>query len=681
MVRFPLRPLASAAALLVPVAIALAHVLRPPPPSAPSRPRDLLVITLDTTRRDYLGCYGRTPSPTPALDAFAAGAIRFDQAFTTAPITLPAHSSLFTGLYPTRHGVRYNSGFRLPDEAVTLAELLRDAGYATAASVGSFVLDPIFGLAQGFERYRAPDRELSRPDAPAAEAERPAAPIVDEVLAEFAAAAAAGPDRRPLFCWAHFYDPHLPYAPQRPPLLAPDVAADRRLSEKAYYEQELRELDEQLGRLFRGLEAQGVLEQLVVVVTADHGESLHDAHEAAHGFFLFDPTVQVPLLLRHPELAPGVRTTPISHIDLLPTLLPLLAIGAAGAPLDGLDLTPWLADETLAPPERALLLESQYGWLNFGWAPQFGALQDEWKYLRSAREELFDRATDPRERENRFAPDDRRATALRRRVDDYLARVSDWSSISGALSDEDRRRLESLGYAADGGAAGAFPTDWSELPDLYARLPSYERMHETLADALPKGLDAAIAALRGILVDEPRSAPMHWRLGTLLMAKGPESFAEAEAELAQAVVLDPGSARLQLELARCAEARAKLLREQASRARAAGELAEARGHAATERKTAALAEAALARALEIDPRYPDALALLQRRLAARVDRQLQQGEPAAKVVALLGELDAVLGRLIDVLPAGSPAAAAAAADRARVAAMIAKQRERGAGGT
>ena len=183
--------------------------------------RDVLLITLDTTRRDYLGCYGRTPSRTLAIDDVAKHAVRFDDASTTVPITLAAHSSLFTGLYPTNHGVHYNYGYELPAPARTLAEILKESGWSTRAAVAAFVLDPIFGIAQGFERYRAPPRSVSRPGAPAPEEVLPAHVIVDRVLEDLAELAPGGdapgsdapgsdapdsdaPDsgRKPSFYWA-----------------------------------------------------------------------------------------------------------------------------------------------------------------------------------------------------------------------------------------------------------------------------------------------------------------------------------------------------------------------------------------------------------------------------------------------------------------------------------------------
>ncbi|MBM4015732.1 MAG: sulfatase, partial [Planctomycetes bacterium] len=513
-------------------ALALVAAQETAPAAPPPRiRRDVLVLTLDTTRRDYLGCYGREPSRTLVLDYLAARSVVFADAITTVPVTLPAHASLFTGLYPTTHGVRYNSGFRLPDEARTLAEMLRDAGYATRAEVAAFVLDPLFGLAQGFDRYRAPPRELSKPGQPAKEGELPAATIVDRVLQDVDELVPGGgpPDgvRKPFFVWAHFYDPHLPYAPKRPPQLTPEQAADPVVLQKALYEQELAELDTELGRLFRGLADKKVMDQLVVVIAADHGESLGDSIEQAHGFFLFDTTVKVPLILRHPALPPQQVDLPVSLIDVAPTLLTTLGIDHGAETFDGIDLVPWLADPGLAPPERALQIETLYAWLNFGWAPQFGCCQGPLKYLRSTREELYDRAADPTESVNLFVPGEARAQGLARRVADHLAQARPLARATATLSEAEKRQLEALGYATGGGTGVELPDDWTQLPDPYLKIAAYEQMNAALAAAAQQGVEATLVALRAAIAADPASAPLHEQLGLFALAGGPTHVAEA----------------------------------------------------------------------------------------------------------------------------------------------------------
>ncbi len=656
--------MASSAAL----AIALAVAQQPP-----ARPkivhRDVLLVTLDTTRRDYLGCYGREPSRTLNLDYLAKRALLFEDAVATVPLTLPSHASLMTGLYPTSHGVRYNYGFKLPDEARSLAEVLRDAGYATRADVASFVLDPVFGLDQGFDRYRAPLRAVARPDGSSFDS-LPAATIVDRVLEDIGELAPKGgpPDgvRKPFFVWAHFYDAHVPYQPKRPPRLEPAVAQDRVLATKAYYEACLGDIDAELGRLFRELAARKVMDELVVVVTADHGESLGDAIEQAHGFFLYDPTMRVPLIVRHPELPAATVALPVSLIDVAPTLVSLLGLERGAEPRDGLDLAPWLVDPSREAPDRALMIESLDVWLNFGWAPHFGCTKGPIKYLASAREELYDRAADPSESKNLFVAGDPRAAGLRRFVDAYLAKASPLASARTAMSEVDRSRLEALGYAADGGASAELPADWASLPDAIVRFPSYERMNAAFQSVATQGIEPALAEARAALAEESGSVALREQIALLLASAGPARRAEAAAEFDAALALDGRRPRCWYGRAKCAQQEAEAQHALAKLCRDQGDAAGARPHGEAERRELDLAETALRRALECDPRYPDALSLLARLVTLRGDRAVQRKEKE-KAAAAYAEVDALLVRLLEAIPASAPEWANASAQRLRMA--------------
>jgi len=664
-------------------ALAGAAPQQEPPVRPGSARRDLLVITLDTTRRDYLGCYGREPSRTLVLDYLAKRSVVFEDAVTTVPVTLPAHASLFTGSWPTTHGVRYNSGFKLPDEARTLAEILRDAGYATRADVAAFVLDPTFGLAQGFDRYRAPPRERSRPGRAAKEGELPAATIVDRVLEDVSELAPRGgpPDgsRKPFFVWAHFYDPHHPYTPKKPPQVTAEVAADPVLANKALYEQELFELDAEIGRLFRELATRKVMDELVVLVAADHGEGLGDAYEQAHGFFLFDPTVRVPLILRHSALPATTVKAPVSLVDVAPTLLRLLGVDVAAEKFDGIDLLPWIAEPDREPPDRALQLETMYAWLNFGWAPQFGCTHGPLKYLRSTREELYDRAADPSESRNLFAPGDPRAVALARRVDDHLANAQPLARATAAISEDERRRLEALGYAAGGGSGVALPDDWTKLPDPYQKIAAYERMNAAIGLAAQQGIDAAVATLRAAAAEDPGSAPLHEQIGLMLLGAQPPRHAEAAAAFDAALKIDGRRAYAWFGRAQCAEAAAEEAHAQAAAARKTGGPRAARPFVDVERKSGELAEASLRQALDCDARYPDALDLLSRLLLLRGEQLLSRGDKEA-ATALLREAGDLVVRLQGAVPANSPDWADAATRGLRVKQQLATATAAGGGG-
>lgn len=248
-------------------------------------PRNVLLISIDTLRADRLGSYGYASAQTPVMDALAARGIRFAQATTVAPLTLPAHTSLLTGTFPTFHGVRDNGQFYVGEEQVTLAEVLRTRGYRTAGFVGAFVLDRRWGIAQGFDTY-IDEFDLSKYQLAAGidAAQRPANEVVDRAIAWL-----GQESDQPFFAWVHLYDPHAPYA-------APEAFASRfpRTMQGAY-DAEVAFIDAEVGRLLDALGNQRG--RTLTVIVGDHGESLGEHQEQQHGFFVYDAVTQVPLLI------------------------------------------------------------------------------------------------------------------------------------------------------------------------------------------------------------------------------------------------------------------------------------------------------------------------------------------------------------------------------------------------
>ena len=260
-----------------------------------SRP-NVLLVTIDTLRADHLGCYGFRPARTPNIDRLAAEGVRCDNAVSAAPITMPAHSSILTGLYPPAHGVRDNGAYALGDDVVTLPERLAPQGYATQAFVSAVVLSRRYNLTQGFESY---DDDLWAEDEPKLFMirDRPAARTADRVLA-WLDKWEATPSRRPFFTWVHFFDPHQPYEPS-----APDAAGAA-----SPYDGEITSADRGVGRIVEALRSKGLLDDTLVVLTADHGESLGEHQEKTHAIFIYDATVHVPLVWRYPQALPrGAR--------------------------------------------------------------------------------------------------------------------------------------------------------------------------------------------------------------------------------------------------------------------------------------------------------------------------------------------------------------------------------------
>ena len=402
-------------------------------------------MTLDTVRADALGSYGGPAWTTPTLDRLAREGVRFEQARTVAPITLPAHASLLTGKFPFEHGVRDNGTFVLADGANTLAERLAHAGYSTGAVVGSFVLDSSFGLAQGFEQYvDVPRRQIGTVGP---QDERPAKEVVDEALRFLRGA----PRRSPFFLWVHFYDAHWPYSPpaevmrELPAEASPERAASADEARRRRYLGEVAAVDREIARLLEAVDRLGRGPVLLAVV-ADHGEGLGEHGEDAHSFLLYDSTLRIPLLLHHPSLPHGlVVREPVSIVDVAPTLLALLGLPAEG--MSGIDLSPLLAGERTSA-ERPIYVETGATWFSYRWSPLYALVELPWKVIVGPEPELYNLADDPAEHRNVV---DAHPEILQRarRVLEGLARKTA-PSQRRQLTEAQRDALVALGYGAGG---------------------------------------------------------------------------------------------------------------------------------------------------------------------------------------------------------------------------------------
>jgi choline-sulfatase len=402
---------------------------------------DILLLTLDTTRFDALGAFAGGAARSPRLDALAAESLRFDQAVTTAPYTGPSHASMLTGLLPPEHGLRDFLGHALSPEALTLAELLARRGYVTGAFVSAYVLDPRFGLDQGFEVYSSPGlREGAR------YSERRAAETVNAALSWLGERATS----RPFFAWVHLYDPHAPYAPPQSHRTALPSDATRIERQRALYRDEVGYMDLMIGHLLDGLDDLGRLEELVVVTVADHGEVIgeYGRPPGTHSPILYDLTLRVPLLVRAPgRVSPGVESRQVSVVDIFSTILELASApvpeGIAGRSLLAIEGPRAAYSETLyeyfpklAKPGQELVSVRLEGW----------------KLIEGPdRSELYDLRRDPRELRDVSSDHPDKLSELHEALAAVRVR---WSG--GAIShpidlDPDERddhveRLRSLGY-------------------------------------------------------------------------------------------------------------------------------------------------------------------------------------------------------------------------------------------
>ena len=390
-------------------------------------PRGLVIVTLDTTRADRLSPYGFMNVSLPHLERLAREGVVFDRATSVAPLTLPAHTSLFTGLLPPHHGVGDNADAELADAQTTLAEVLSAQGFRTAAFVGSVVLDPDRGLKQGFEEYASVGaNDRAQPLA----GQRPANEVVSDAIRWLDT---VGESR--FFLWVHLYDPHRPYDPPEP---------HRSLYGHNLYVGEIAFADAEIGRLLSAVNQKGMLDRSVILVAGDHGESLGDHGERDHGIFIYESVLRVPLIVRAPRMAPSRVAEVVRLTDVMPTVLELL--GVPSPPTDGVSVV-----DLMTGRRRDLKLEAYSESLypeRLGLSPLRALREDRFKLIVAPRPELYDLFDDPFEQRNIY--DDRRALAetMAARVAAIAkGRGSDPAARTVATPDV-QARLASLGYVA-----------------------------------------------------------------------------------------------------------------------------------------------------------------------------------------------------------------------------------------
>jgi arylsulfatase A-like enzyme len=405
-------------------------------------PLGVVVITLDTTRADRLSAYGFLDASMPALERLARDGVVFDQASSVAPLTLPAHASLFTGLFPPGHGVHDNAGQALSASHTTLAEILQARSFRTGAFVGSAVLSADRGLTQGFDSYRS-ERSLDHHATDTRQ--RRADDVVDDALRWL-----DDIGRARFLLWVHLYDPHRPYEPPEP---YRSLYTDPYMGEIAF-------ADAQIGRVLTALDQHALLENTIVVVAGDHGESLGEHGERDHGIFVYESTLRVPLIIRVPGGPRGRIGEVVRLIDVMPTLLDLLSV--SGPSMDGVSLAGLMDGR-----DRQLGLEAYSESLypqRFGWSPLRALREGRFKVIEAPRPELYDLERDPFETRNLY--DERRplAEALMRRLALLTHRDGSADLPGGAvLPAHVKERLAALGYAAGGSTATARVR--TDLPD------------------------------------------------------------------------------------------------------------------------------------------------------------------------------------------------------------------------
>ncbi len=465
--------------------------------------RSGVLITMDTTNVSAIDCYGNDRGITPNLQRLAAECVVYENARTVAPVTLPAHTSMLTGLYPMRHTVRDNSLDALPAAAVTLAERAKEAGLNTAAFLSTAVLSAPFGLDQGFEVYDCPGAIGNAP------LRRADLEIAERRASETSRAAQEwlrGRDRsRPFFLWVHFYDPHYPYDPP------PEFAARE---PGAPYLGEVGAMDASIGALLGTLREVGALDEALIVMLADHGESLGKNGEESHSLYCYDTTMRIPMLVRYPDgHRAGERSrVPVCSIDVFPTFAAALGL-AVPNDLDGTSLF-----RHEPPADRGLYFESFIGFFDYGWSPIAGWVQGNTKYVHSSRPNLYDLALDPDETRSVLEEQPAAAEVAREAIRAVAAKPALPRGGPVVLDEALREQVRSLGYADGVEERVEIPDPLapSALPDPHAHKESVKRMNRATALASAGRRSEAIALLQELRVTDPGSPFVFLHLGGML---------------------------------------------------------------------------------------------------------------------------------------------------------------------
>lgn len=493
-----------------------------------SAPPNIVLITIDTLRADHLHCYGYQQIRTPNIDRLAAEGTRFTTVITAAPLTLPAHCSIMTGTYPMFHGVRDNVGYRLDPGTETLAQILKQHGYATGAFVGAYVLDRAFGLGTGFDFYYDHFEAQTGPrdTINLAQLKRPGKEVVDQALAWIEKTSG-----RPFFAWIHLYDPHDPYDPPAP--FKSEYAAKP-------YDGEIAYADQQVGRILAYLNSKGLYGKTLISLTADHGESLGEHKELRHGYFVYDATVLVPWILKPPTVSPRPRvvTEEVRSIDIAPTILQVLGY-PKGKIMQGDGLSDLMSGKMReTPPET--YSESFYP-RQFGWSGLRTLRVGKTKYIDAPRPELYQLDVDPKELNNRVQDYPAVVSDLRARLqalDKASASPDSQSKAVHALSPEQIEKLARLGYLG----ARATPVNSSlneDLADPKDMIDIFYELNRAGLETADGDCDHAIPTLTSVIGKAPRIPAAYLMLGRCYFMA--ERYTDAKSTFQDLLKVDPQS--------------------------------------------------------------------------------------------------------------------------------------------
>jgi arylsulfatase A-like enzyme/Flp pilus assembly protein TadD len=479
----------------------------------PGKNFNILLITLDTLRTDRVSVYSDKYVKTPNIDRLAGKSFIFTRAFSHNPVTLPAHTNILTGTTPRFHGISDNTGFRLEERFLTIAEYLKQAGYSTGAFIGAFPLDSRFGLNRGFDVYD--DQYGTHNQLEFFFVERPAQKVIEPAV-RWISQQSGSQGKNKWFAWVHLFDPHQPYLPPSP--YRQEYRHDLYSGEVAY-------MDASLKVLFDFLEDNGLMEDTVIVVTGDHGEALGEKGEKTHSYFAYNNTIRIPLLLYIPGTVPGEKGRVIDenvcHADIFPTICDVL----------DMDIPRHLQGESLLPvidthfkgsgsgrKPRMIYFESMTPYLNRGWAPLRGFIRGDIKFIDLPVTEVYNIKDDICETRNIAV--DSNVKQLKRdmvKLDNDL-KGKNMMKRSERISPGERKKLETLGYIS--GTPSAKPRVFTKADDLKTMLPLQNRMLTAVANYRARGGRKAITQLRAIVEESPGFVLVYRHMATIYKETG-----------------------------------------------------------------------------------------------------------------------------------------------------------------
>jgi arylsulfatase A-like enzyme/Flp pilus assembly protein TadD len=491
--------------LLVDCAVAATQpgkVSKTPAPKAV--PPNVIVITLDTTRADRMGFLGSERGLTPNLDQLAKQGVVFTRAYSHVPLTPPSHATILTGTYPQFNHVN-DFGVRLPADVPYLPDLLHKRGYRTAAFVSSVILDPVEGSGQGFDRgfdlYNAGFHRRHPGEDRYQTIERRA----DEVVSRAVAWLDKHP-RGPFFLWLHFYDAHDPYDPPEP---------FKTKYASAPYDGEIASVDAAVGKFFAQLRAQGRYEGSLIAVMADHGEALGEHGETAHGVFLYDETIHVPLLFKLPgERSAGKRVESRAVlVDVTPTILETVGI-AVPKQVQGESLVPSFAEGAKLPDQPAFA-ETDYPRRAFGWSSLRSLRTGKYLFVEAPRNELYDQTVDPDAKHDLASASMAVTDTLTSQIDQFRSKTSSAETATkGPVDPEAQEKLSALGYVASDNDIKVGPGIADTRADPKDKIEIVNLLHDAILEIEETRYEDAIPLLQRVLAKESGIPIAYMQLGT-----------------------------------------------------------------------------------------------------------------------------------------------------------------------